>query len=261
MDNLEFNFDSSQIKSAEKKEAKAETPVLQKEKEPVLKKKWYFSPSALNMFLDCPRCFWLEKKMGIKRPRGIFPSLPGGMDLVIKTYFDRYRLQGSVPPEIEGKVEGTLFADLDIMERWRSWRKTELRYENRDLNVSLSGALDDCLYDDGFYIPLDYKTRGNKLTSDPRAYYQNQLDCYCLILEESGYKTKGVAYLVYYWPNEVSEKGMVEFEVTPIRIETDTNTAKQTVERAANLLDGLLPDRKEACEYCGLVEQASLVLG
>lgn len=50
------------------------------------------SPASLNIFLDCPKCFWLEKNKSIKRPRGVFPSLPGGMDPVIKTYFDFGRL-------------------------------------------------------------------------------------------------------------------------------------------------------------------------
>ena len=50
---------------------------------------------------------------GIHRPRGVFPSLPGGMDNLIKKYFDTYRLQNKLPPEIDGKVEGVLMADLE----------------------------------------------------------------------------------------------------------------------------------------------------
>ncbi|MFC1643644.1 PD-(D/E)XK nuclease family protein [Chlamydiota bacterium] len=252
MDNLEFSFEKSSTIDKpveEKKPVNSSVP-----SNSYNSSKLYLSPSALNIFLDCPRCFWLDKKMKIKRPRGIFPSLPGGMDFVIKNYFDKYRRDEKMPPEIEGKVEGSLYPDLDIMERWRSWRKTELKYEDKDLNVVLSGALDDCLLDDGFYIPLDYKTRGSELKSDPRVYYQNQLDCYCLILEKSGFKTKNLAYLLYYWPNEVREQGMVEFEVTPIRVETDYNTAIKTVTDAANLLKGPMPDSKPDCEYCGLVE-------
>ena len=52
----------------------------------------------------------------VTRPRGIFPSLPSGMDRVIKTYFDHYR--GSLPPELEGEVEGKLIPDLDLMNQW-----------------------------------------------------------------------------------------------------------------------------------------------
>ena len=61
------------------------------------------SPSTLNLFLECPRCFWLHINKRIQRPRGIFPSLPGGMDLVIKDYFDcEYR--GKIEAKNKGKI-------------------------------------------------------------------------------------------------------------------------------------------------------------
>jgi len=40
------------------------------------------SPSTLNVFLECKKCFWLAQVKDIHRPRGIFPSLPGGMDFL-----------------------------------------------------------------------------------------------------------------------------------------------------------------------------------
>jgi hypothetical protein len=217
-------------------------------------KKTYLSPSALNLYNDCPRCFWLDKNKNIKRPRGIFPSLPGGMDLVIKEYFDKYRKEEQMPPEVEGRVEGRLFSDLQTLEVWRSWRKTNLYYVNDAYNAVLSGALDDCLVEGEFYIPLDYKTRGSELKSDPRLYYQTQLDCYCLMLESNGYKTKGVAYLLYYWPQEVKENGAVLFHVEPIRIETSCKAAEDIVRKAATCLAEPMPAPSEECEYCNLVK-------
>jgi len=211
------------------------------------------SPSSLNLFLDCPRCFWLEKNKNIKRPRGIFPSLPGGMDLVIKTYFDNYRKKNELPPEVIGKVSGKLFSNITMLEKWRSWRATDLCYEDKTINAILSGALDDCLIEDGFYIPLDYKTRGSDLKEDPRQYYQTQLDCYCLILESSGHKTKGLAYLLYYWPIEVSEHGMVKFNVEPFKIETSIESAKKILRDAATCLAREIPKANPNCEYCNLV--------
>ena len=55
------------------------------------------SPSSLNLFLECPKCFWLRMKMGVHRPMGPFPSLPSGMDGLIKTYFDKlaFKLPGA----------------------------------------------------------------------------------------------------------------------------------------------------------------------
>ena len=211
------------------------------------------SPSSLNLFLECPRCFWLDKNKGIKRPRDIFPSLPGGMDSVIKKYFDSYRLNSDMPPEIKGKITGVLFSDIATLEKWRNWRKSELCYEDRESRAILVGALDDCLVEDDFYIPLDYKTRGYELKEDPRRYYQNQLDCYCLMLEYSGFRTKGLAYLLYYWPEEVEQNGVVRFHVEPIRIKTNIESAKKTVKNAAKLLSLPMPKSNPDCEYCSLV--------
>ena len=211
------------------------------------------SPSSLNLFKECPRCFWLEKNKGIKRQRGIFPSLPGGMDLVIKDYFDKYRMIDKLPPEVDGKVSGKLFSNMAVLEKWRNWRTTELRYEDKVLNAILTGALDDCLISNDIYIPLDYKTRGSELKDDPRQYYQTQLDCYCLILESSGYKTEGLAYLLYYWPLEVKEDGLVRFHVEPIKIETNIDAAKKIFEDAINVLNREIPQASVECEYCNLV--------
>src|SRR3989344_1807319 len=87
------------------------------------------SPSSLNVFLECPKCFWSDLAKGAGRPRGIFPSLPGGMDGLIKKYFDKYRALGKLPPELEGKIEAELFLDNELLNQWRSWR-TALAYED-----------------------------------------------------------------------------------------------------------------------------------
>ena len=65
-----------------------------------------FSPTALNLLLECPRCFWLKYCRGIIRPKGLVPSLCSGMDREIKEYFDKFR--GALPPELAGKVDGKL---------------------------------------------------------------------------------------------------------------------------------------------------------
>jgi hypothetical protein len=212
------------------------------------------SPFTLNLYLECPRCFWLDKNKGIKRPRGIYPSLPGGMDLLIKSYFDKCRLKGELPKEIKDKVKGKLFPDIAVLEKWRNWRLTDLVYEDKLFNVLLVGALDDCVVEDNFYIPLDYKTRGSDLKEDPRIYYQTQLDCYCLMLESSGYKTKGIAYLIYYWPEEVKEGGIVKFHVESIEVATDIESSKRIVRDAAILLSSHIPKASSNCEYCGLIK-------
>lgn len=197
------------------------------------------SPSSLNLFLECQRCFWLDKVKGIKRPRGIFPSLPGGMDRVIKVHFDSFRAKGELPAELnKAEFDGIrLFGDQAQLEEWRNWR-TGLEYRDTDGSI-LSGALDDLLVKDGKYIPFDYKTKGSVTTeADAVKYYQNQLDCYTLLLHENKMPTAGYAFLLYYSPKSAGENGTVLFELQPIRIQTDYERARATFRKAVGLLKG-----------------------
>ena len=209
------------------------------------------SPSTLNVFLECPRCFWLDKTKNIKRPRGIFPSLPGGMDRAIKTHFDTFRAKGALPPELDGKdFEGIkLYSDQTQLNRWREWR-TGLVYQDEGASI-LSGALDDLLVKGNRYIPFDYKTKGSVTTKeDAVKYYQNQLDCYALLLEENHLPTAGHAFLLYYSPKNVSERGNVLFELQAIKIATDVERARTTFRKAVTLLKGAQPTSGINCEYC-----------
>ena len=215
-----------------------------------MKKPIRLSPSSLNLFLECPRCFWLQINENIHRPRGIFPSLPGGMDLVIKVYFDKYRSKGELPPEIRGKVEGKLVDNQELLSKWRNWR-TGLEYKDEGLNAVLLGALDDCLNKDGLYLPLDYKTRGSApREGDSEKYYGNQLDCYALLLQESGYAVGEYGYLIYYYPKEVKENGTVIFDIEPVKLIIDPKRAKKTLKDAVKLLNSPIPPRHSECEYC-----------
>jgi len=214
------------------------------------------SPSSLSLFEECPLCFWLEKVEGIKRPRGIFPSLPGGMDTIIKSYFDGYRAKGQMPPELRGKVRGALFPDAGILKRWRSpYNKKDPCYVERPLNAILFGALDDCLVEGNRHIPLDYKTRGYDLRADSSRYYETQLNCYALMLESSGYPTAGFAYLVFYWPLGLREGGEFTFKVEPVRVTTDIEASRTLFRNAVRLLSSPRPRPNPDCEYCALVSR------
>lgn len=204
--------------------------------------------TGLSLFRNCPRCFWLHFNEKVHRPRGIFPSLPSGMDTVIKKYFDRYR--GSLPPELEGSVEGTLMPDMQQLVQWRNWR-VGLKYHDTERDAVLFGALDDCLFDGEYYIPLDYKTRGTapKEGASER-YYQVQLDTYSLLLAKNGFPTRDFAYLVYYYPEEVREGGMVQFTVKPVKVATNLVRAEKTFRDAVELLKGPIPKKHSTCEYC-----------
>lgn len=210
------------------------------------------SPSSLNLFLECPKCFWSDLHEGVGRPRGIFPSLPGGMDLLIKKYFDKYRALGKLPPELEGKIEAELFPDNELLNKWRSWRSA-LAYEDPETGAILSGMLDDLGTVPGkkLFVPLDYKTRGFDVKEGGESFYQNQLNCYALLLRENGMKPADYAYLIYYIPKEVAENGMTRFDVVPKKVAVDPDDALKTVRAAVKLLNGPMPKSHTECEYCG----------
>ena len=200
------------------------------------------SPSSLNLYLECPRCFWLHHNRGIKRPSGIFPSLPGGMDGVLKVYFNEYRGTGMLPPVIEGKVEGELLNPLPA----------SLFYKDDDRQAVLWGKLDDALdFGDNTFAPLDHKTRGYPPKDEILAPYQLQMDVYDLLMQTNEMPTKGVAYLVYYYPTPGQLHDHFPFEVVVKEVKTNPKRAQKVFEDALELLrQDDIPTPKKTCEYC-----------
>ena len=216
---------------------------------------YQLSPTTLQLFVNCPRCFWLQFRRQVHRPRGIFPSLPGGMDSVIKVYYDRYRSQNEMPPELEGRVRGRLVADQALMDQWRNWR-TGLRYVDEQRQATLFGALDDCLQNGELFVPLDYKTRGYApKPGESQRYYGLQLNCYAWLLAANGFPAANYGYLVYYYPHSVFANGSVKFGVEPVEIPVSAEDGRRVFERAVDCLAGDEPAAHTKCEYCGCANQ------
>ena len=213
------------------------------------------SPSKLNLFLECPLCFWLNEH-GVHRPTGPFPSLPGGMDRKLKIYFDKYRREGKLPPELKGKVEGKLYDDMEKMDLWRNNFKG-LSWTDENGNI-LAGAIDDCLYnaENKTFIIVDFKTYGGSEIKDEKIeFYQNQLDCYALLFEKNGLKHPGYAYLIFFIPVEVYELGQVRFDVQVKKVPVDAKRALKTFNAAIKLAQGKKPELsknkdEKMCEFC-----------
>lgn len=97
----------------------------------------------------------------------------------------------------------------------------------------------------------DYKTKGSVTTEDDAVkYYQNQLDCYTLLLQENGMPTAGFGFLLFYSPNRAEERNSVLFELQPIKVATDAERARAIFRKAVALLKGPPPQTNGSCEYC-----------
>ena len=141
------------------------------------------SPSRLNLMKDCPRCFWLSMHKVWSRPTGIFPSLPSGMDRILKTHFDKFMKKGVLPPELCENQECNGFKLFDDEELLKDWRNNfrGISWIDKEGN-KLFGAVDNILVNGKKLVVLDYKTRGFPLKDDTAQHYQNQLDFYNFLL-------------------------------------------------------------------------------
>lgn len=216
------------------------------------------SPSSLNLFLECPRCFWLQVVKGVKRPNGAFPSLPSGMDKVLKEHFDRFIGRGLLPPELraESCVSGcNLFDDKKLLKIWRSNLKG-ITYKDKESGVVLRGAVDNILVKDSKLIVLDYKTRGFPLKEDTHKHYQLQLDVYNFLLRKNGHKTEDYAFLLFYYPNKVTETGEVIFDTKLIQMKTNPEDGEKLFKQAVTLLkQENSPKSGKECAYCEWVRR------
>ncbi|MBI2042902.1 PD-(D/E)XK nuclease family protein [Candidatus Pacearchaeota archaeon] len=207
------------------------------------------SPSSLNLMKECPRCFWLTQHKVWKRPQGIFPSLPSGMDKILKEHFNKFMEQGKLPPELCDNKHCnnmTLFNDHALLAIWRSNFKG-ITYEDKKGNI-LKGAVDNLLMKGKKLIVLDYKTRGYDLKEDTHEHYQDQLDIYNFLLRKAGYETEDYAFLLFYVPKEVMETGEVIFETTLKKMKINVKDAEKLFEKAIKLLNSDCP--KDSCEWC-----------
>ena len=198
---------------------------------------------------DCTRCFWLEKHKVWKRPAGIFPSLPSGMDGILKTHFDKFRDRGLLPPELCNNshcADLKLFNEPELMKSWRNNLKG-IRWEDKDGN-SLFGAVDNILVKGSKLVVLDYKTRGYAVKEDTAEHYQNQLDIYNFLLRKNGYQTEDYAFLLFYVPKEVMETGEVIFDTELVKMKIEVRNAENIWKEAIDLLNKDCPAK--ACEWC-----------
>ena len=211
----------------------------------VERKRITLSPSTLNIFRDCPRCFWLHINYNIKRPRGAFPSIASGLDGVIKEYFDSYRKEGILPPLMKGKLEGKLISQLPA----------KLFFNDNSKNALLMGMLDECLIlPDNIYAPLDYKTR-RSFPEGTHPAYQLQMDVYTLLLEKNNYKTNSLAYLLYFVPGYGKLHEGIPFGVKVIEVKTSIERALNVFHEALDLLKAPIPGSSENCEYCNWIKE------
>lgn len=218
------------------------------------------SPSSLNLMQECPRCFWLDKHDVWKRPAGIFPSLPSGMDRVLKNHFDKFMKKNKMPPELCDNKECKnlkLFDEENLLSIWRNNLKG-ISWTDENGNI-LHGAVDNILVNktNEKLIVLDYKTRGFPLKEDTAEHYQLQLDIYNFLLKKNDYEIEDFSYLLFYVPKEVLETGGVIFDTKLVKMNVSAERGEKAFKDALKLLNGKCPKKHEEkiCPWCELLSE------
>jgi CRISPR/Cas system-associated exonuclease Cas4 (RecB family) len=181
------------------------------------------SPNSLNLFLECPHCFWLDKNLGIKRPPPYPYALNSAVDALLKEEFDTYREKNLSHPMLEeNNIKAHLFGNQKLLNQWRN-NFAGIRYFDPELQATLFGAVDDVLeFDNNRIAPLDYKSTGSS-AANVYDRFQLQLDTYTFLMEKNGFQTARKGYLAFYIVDKTRgfidrlpfRKEMVEIETNP----------------------------------------------
>jgi hypothetical protein len=209
------------------------------------------SPNSLNLFLECPHCFWLEKKKGIKRPQSYPYALNAAVDILLKEEFDSFRLKNQLHPLlISHKIPAKLFSDQNLLNQWRN-NFEGLRYYDPDLEATIFGAVDDILeFSDGKLAPLDYKSTGSAV---PTVYdrFQIQMDVYTYLLEKNGFSTPRKGYLAFYVVDKQNGfNDSLPFKKELHEIDTDPTDVYQIFSDAVATIKRVTPPaHSQDCKY------------
>jgi len=232
------------------------------------------SPSKLGVCKECPACFYDINRMNLKRPETPFPTLPNGIDRVVKRFIDQHRKAGTIPPDLDGKIPGaSLYADQAQMKRWRHWQTgLSVTLNHRGTEIVLIGAIDDALsiqslaMGESRMASLDTKTKGQKPKDSGEQYYGHQLDCYGLMFKENGYAPHDKGYLWYWWPEDVEGGAsislcsgeVIRFKTELFALDVDPGRAEKMCRDAADVLLGdTRPAASPSCEFCNYVARGA----
>ena len=221
--------------------------------------KWKLSRSKIDFFIECPRCFYIDNKLGTKRPGMPSFNLNIAVDELFKKEFDVHRAAGTKHPIMEQyKVDAVPFAHPDL-DTWRD-PFVGLMYTDPEAGLVVSGGIDDVWqHSDGTLVIIDYKatSKEGSITSLADSaweeQYERQIGVYQWLLEKMGFPVNKTGYFVYAnalkTPPGFNDR--LTFETTLIPCVGDNSWLPETLLNIKSCLEShLYPESGSKCEYC-----------
>ncbi|MEP7162606.1 MAG: PD-(D/E)XK nuclease family protein [Candidatus Moraniibacteriota bacterium] len=221
------------------------------------------SRSKLELLLQCPRCFYIDRRRGVGRPQGPPFNLNIAVDTLLKKEFDIHRAGGTQHPLLEHYGVDARPAAHEELDAWRE-NFQGIQYHHAQTNLLITGAIDDLWINSREeYIVVDYKatSKGEVIDKlqDTRWHdaYRRQMEIYQWLLRQKGYRVSPTGYFVYCnaGTDGAAFDGKLEFDVRLIPYEGDDSWVEGVVFRAKEcLLSETLPPAGKDCEYCAFAD-------
>lgn len=224
------------------------------------------SRSKIELFMQCPRCFWLDVRLKIKRPDGPPFQINKAIDELLKKEFDSYRAQGKPHPMMTDNQIKAVPMQHDSLDTWRH-NFTGVATLHTATNLHVFGAIDDIwIGEDGEAIVVDYKATAKasevSLDAEWQISYKRQLEVYQWLLRQNGIKVSDTGYFVYT-NGRMDLDGFfdkVEFRTKIIPYTGNDNWVEPTLLKMKEVMDGDMPVVGRAamggeCDYCLYAKQ------
>jgi len=162
------------------------------------------SRSKIELFMQCPRCFWLDVRLKIKRPSSPPFNINKAIDELFKKEFDVYRAKGEPHPLMKDNQIKAVPYKHEELDTWRE-NFVGVVHLHAPTNLHVFGAVDDVwVNDDGELMVVDYKaTAKDKPVTQLGAeggwqdMYRRQMEIYQWLLRQNGFDVSKTGYFVY----------------------------------------------------------------
>ncbi|MGH7233861.1 MAG: PD-(D/E)XK nuclease family protein [Candidatus Saccharimonadales bacterium] len=159
------------------------------------------SRSKIELFMQCPRCFWLDARLRILRPSSPPFTINKAIDELFKREFDVYREKGKPHPIMTQFSIDAVPMQHDKLNTWRQ-NFTGVSALHEPTNLWVFGAIDDLWQDsNGQAIVVDYKAtakeQGVSIDAAWQISYKRQLEVYQWLLRQNGLSVSDTGYFVY----------------------------------------------------------------
>jgi len=225
------------------------------------------SRSKLSTFIDCQRCFYLDRVKGLKEPSMPGWSLNSAVDELLKKEFDKCRKSKKPHPiMIENNLNFIPF-DHDQIDKWRDSLKGGISYIDKDTNLEIFGGVDDIWFDKDSeeLVVVDYKAQSSNTPVEIDSYlsspfhqgYKIQMSIYVYILKEMGFKTSDrVFFLVCNGEKSYDNfDKKLNFTTKLIPYITDISNIKNIIKEMKSVLESKdIPLINKSCEKCMYLE-------